>query len=78
MAGHAVYRAVVRAVKRKSLMEPFNAKEFRKACPGFADSTYGTFLGKHEENNPGGNSRLFKRVSRGVYKLLRPFKYGMN
>ncbi len=72
---HRVYKAIISAVNNGSLVGPFSAKEFIDACPGFASGTYRTFLAKHAEGNPGGNSELFIRVGRGRYKCLRPFKY---
>jgi len=67
----------VKAVKRHRLKEPFGSKEFRTACPGFADGTYSVFLNKHRKGNPGGNSELFVRVEPGKFREIRPFKYGM-
>ena len=78
MARHRVYRCIVTAVKSGELKEPFRSNDFREACPGFANGTYNTFLAKHRVENPSGTSELFERVSRGQYKLLRPFKYGID
>ena len=77
MAGHKVYSAIVRAVKTGRLKEPFGQKEFRLACPGFADGAYRAFLNKHRKGNPGGNSELFIRVAPGKFRVIRPFKYGL-
>ena len=77
MAGHKVYSAIVRAVKSGRLKEPFGSREFRSACPGFADGTYKVFLNKHRKGNPGGESELFVRVSPGKFRVIRPFKYGL-
>ena len=71
---HRVYRAVVEAVESGALGEPFSESDFRAACPGLVP---GTFLHKHAQGNPGGNSELFERVSPGQFKCLRPFKYGL-
>jgi hypothetical protein len=61
---------IYRAVRSGKLKEPFNADMVRKACPGWADQTYNAFLPKHEVDNTGGNSGLFKRTSPGFYKTL--------
>ena len=74
---HKVYRSIVKAVREGRLDEPFDAKAFRRECPGFARATYNTFLNKHREGNPGGASELFERVSPGKFKCLRPFRYGL-
>jgi len=78
VARHRLYGCIVRAFKSGNLREPFRAADVGKACPGFAEDTYGTFLPKHRVGNPGGNSELFERVSRGRYKLVRPYKYGID
>lgn len=44
----------------------------RKACPGWADRTYNTFLGKHAVGN-GSESELFVRVERGLYRRISPY-----
>ena len=78
MANHKVYKSIVNAIRKGLLKEPFTSADFKNACQDLGDGTYNAFLAKHEENNPGGNSKLFKRVSRGKYKLLRPLKYGLH
>lgn len=55
------------AVLSGKLRQPFNAATVKKACPGWADRTYHTFLGKHSVGN--GNTGLFVRVARGQYRL---------
>lgn len=77
MAGHRVYSATVAAVRAGRLTEPFSQRDFRRACPGFAEGTYRVFLNKHRRGNPGGNSELFERVSPGRFRLLRPIRYGL-
>lgn len=77
MTQHRVYSAIVQAVKTRRLKEPFGSREFKMACPGFADGTYNVFLNKHRKGNPGGTSELFKRVSPGKFRVIRPFKYGL-
>ena len=58
------------AVRDGRLQEPFRARDVKRACPGFADKTFNVFLPKHRRGNPGGNTELFKRVDRGLYRLL--------
>ncbi len=77
MSNHKVYSAIVRAVKSGQLQEPFGHDNFRRACPGFAEGTYSVFLNKHRKGNPGGVSELFEKMSKGKYRLLRPFRYGL-
>ncbi len=77
MAAHEVYRAIVEAVRRGRLAEPFSAGDFRRACPGFGAGTYQAFLWKHRKDNPGGNSELFMRVAPGAFRAIRPFHHGV-
>jgi len=51
------------------LKEPFDAAMVKRACPGWAERTYPTFLPKHAVGNPGVNTALFVRVGRGFYRL---------
>jgi len=74
MADHAVYRSIIAAVKSGSLKEPFSISDFREACPGFAKSTYGTFLHKHNKGN-NKTTELFERIPSGGFIVIRPFKY---
>jgi hypothetical protein len=74
---HRVYESIVRAVKNRSLNEPFSRDDFRSSCPGFGEGTYNAFLDKHTVGNVGGNSELFLRVAVGKFKCVRPFKYGL-
>ena len=67
---HEVYRAIVGAVRRGLLREPFSKQDFRTACPGFGNGTYNAFLDKHRCGNPGGNSELFERVAPGQFEVL--------
>lgn len=59
------------------LSEPFAASDFEAACPGSGAGTYVAFLAKQAVGNPGGETELFERVDRGVYRLVRPLKYGL-
>ena len=77
MARHRVYSAIVSAVRSGELTEPFSQADFRRACPGFHEGTYGSFLHKHSRGNPGGNTELFERVSPGRFRLLWPVRYGL-
>ena len=61
---------IYQAVKSGRLVEPFNAASLKDACPGWADHTYPTFLGKHSVGN-GTTTELFVRVRRGWYRLKR-------
>ncbi|MFX0138024.1 MAG: hypothetical protein ACFFDN_30560 [Candidatus Hodarchaeota archaeon] len=72
---HKVYCLIVKAVENGKLKEPFNTKDFRKACPGLGEGTYKAFLYKHRLGNPDKNTELFKRVSTGIFKLIRPLIY---
>jgi hypothetical protein len=75
MGEHKVYSLIVEAVNAGILKEPFSSNDFRKACPTLGDGAYNAFLFKHRSGNPAGNSELFKRVSTGKFKLIRPIKY---
>lgn len=77
MTKHRAYAAIVKAVKEKRLKEPFSVNDFRSTCRGFADLTYKSFLHIHSKSNSGGRSELFERVSPGMFRLLRPIKYGL-
>lgn len=74
MAQHRVYRAIAAAIRSGRLTEPFGRAEFRRACPGFGKGTYQAFLSKHSKGN-GKTTELFERVSKGRYRLIRPFRY---
>lgn len=74
---HKVYTAIVAAISKGSLAEPFTVEDFRKSCPRFGEGTYKAFLYKHRKDNPGGNSELFVLVAPGRFKCMRPFKYGL-
>lgn len=77
MADHMVYRAIVQAVNKGQLKEPFSRKDFRLACPGLGEGTYKAFLSKHRKGNPSGTSELFEAVEAGKFKLVRPFLYDL-
>jgi hypothetical protein len=77
MASHAVYRAIISAVREGALTEPFSREDFRRACPGFGKGTYNAFLDKHSAGNPGGATELFDRIAAGSFTLIRPLKYGL-
>lgn len=48
----------------------FRPDDVRRACPGWANHTYGVFLPKHRHGNPGGCTAYFQRHSDGTYSLL--------
>jgi hypothetical protein len=77
MANHKVYSAIIQAVKKGQLNEPFTQEDFRNACTGLGDGTYQAFLYKHRKGNPGGQSELFELIGVGRFRLLRPFRYGL-
>ncbi len=62
--------AIQNAIKNKKLKKKFNNPDIIKACPGFAHSTYASYLPKHRKGNPGGYIEYFKRNSDGTYSLL--------
>ena len=72
---HEVYQAIVNAVETGVLREPFSQKDFRNACPGFGEGTYNAFLWNHAEGN-GYTTELFTKVAPGLFRCLRPFRYG--
>jgi hypothetical protein len=53
------------------LLERFRPNDVRRACPGRADHTYGVFLPKHREGNPGGYAAYFRQHPDGSYSLIR-------
>jgi hypothetical protein len=59
------------AVRSRTLSEPFRAGDVFRACGGSLQ-TWGTFLPKHRVGNPGGNTELFIRDGRGLYRLKSP------
>ena len=59
-----------RAIARGQLHESFRPSDVRVACPGFAHTTYNTFLVKHALNNPDNNKVHFEKLERGLYRRL--------
>lgn len=57
------------AVQQGRLKEPFGAADVKRACPGWAESTYKVSLAKHAVGN-GATTELFERVSTGLYRTL--------
>jgi len=41
---YRAYGDIVKAIETGILIEPFTAKDFCKACPGWATKTYSNFL----------------------------------
>lgn len=74
---HRVYGEIIKAVKAGILKEPFTVRDFKISCPDLGDGTYSAFLYKHRTGNPSANTELFERVSRGRFRCVRPFKYGL-
>ena len=59
-------RRIREAVVAGRLTQPFHAADVNAALKiSFA----GTFLPKHCDGNPGGNTELFVKISRGLYRL---------
>jgi hypothetical protein len=52
------------------LPERFKPADVRRACPGWADHTYGVFLPKHRLGNPGGYTAYFRQHPDGMFSLL--------
>jgi hypothetical protein len=59
-----------RARREGRLPERFRPDDVRRACPGWAEHTYGVFLPKHRRGNPGGYTAYFTRHADGSYSLL--------
>jgi hypothetical protein len=68
---HRLVNDIRRAVARGDLPRSFRAADVRRACPGWADRTYGVFLPKHRQVNPGGDTELFYGNPDGSYSLIR-------
>jgi hypothetical protein len=75
MSHHDVYSALVDAVAKGTLTEPFSAADFRHACPGFGEGTYRAFLWKHSGSGKN-DTRLLEKVAPGKFRLSRPLQYG--
>ncbi len=58
------------AVARGQLPQRFRPDDVRRACPGWADHTYGVFLPKHRRGNPGGYTEYFVQNPDGTYSLI--------
>lgn len=59
-----------RARAQGRLGDRFRADDVRRACPGWANHTYGVFLSKHRVGNPGGYTAYFRQNEDGTYGLL--------
>jgi hypothetical protein len=71
---HDVYHALIEAVTRGILNEPFGQADFRNACPGFTPGTYRAFLWKHSSvGQDNGGRALLEKTQPGRFKLIRPF-----
>ncbi len=71
-----VYRAIAKQVRAGNLKEPFSSEDFQRACPGFGHGTYKAFLWKHAKGN-GKTSELFEKVAPGLFRCIKPFRYGL-
>jgi hypothetical protein len=58
------------AVAAGRLQQPFSHGDCKTKCPGYANTTYCTFLPKHRAGNPGGYMPYFERMPTGKYRLL--------
>jgi len=63
-------RDIRSAVCRERLKQPFRADDVRRACPGWAKSTYSVFLPKHRKGNPDGYTEYFIQHANGSYSLI--------
>ncbi|MFY1618977.1 hypothetical protein [Micromonospora sp. WMMD736] len=52
------------------LGDRFRPDDVRRGCPGWAEHTYGVFLPKHRQGNPGGYTAYFYQNPDGTYSLL--------
>jgi hypothetical protein len=60
-----------RASRQGRLPARFDSDDVRRACPGWANNTYGVFLPKHRRGNPGGYTAYFERHADRTYSLLK-------
>ena len=74
---HKVYSAIINALKRGDLVEPFSTQDFQRACPNLGAGTYTAFLYKHRKGNKQKNSELFEKVGINSFIVIRPYKYGL-
>jgi hypothetical protein len=63
--------AIRRARRVGVLPERFRSADVRRACPSWADHTYGVFLPKHRRGNPGGYTEYFEQHDDGSFSLIR-------
>ena len=54
------------AVRDGRLPKRFRPRDVRRACPGWADHTYGVFLPKHRKGDPGRYTAYFEQHKRRV------------
>jgi hypothetical protein len=59
------------ALVSEVLPKRFRADDVRRACPGWADQTYGVFLPKHRRGNPGGYTEYFVQHPDGSFSLIK-------
>jgi hypothetical protein len=70
-----LHDCIVQKVREGQLKEPFCAKDVKSVCSGWADSTYSASLAKHEKDYLCKYIKYYKRVSRGLYKLIRKIQH---
>ena len=76
MACHMVYQTITCAIDNSILKKCFRSRDIIEACPDLNHNTCRTFPSKHAEGN-GNTTELFVRMSRGLYTLKLPRKYGL-
>ena len=65
---------IQRARSEGRLPQRFKLNELRKACPGWPEPAYRTFLPKHRVGNPDRNWSYFRRNRDGSYYLTRDWR----
>jgi hypothetical protein len=66
-----VVEDIRRALARGELPQRFRPEDVRRACPGWADHTYGVFLPKNRRGDPGDYNEYFLQNPDGSYALIR-------
>ncbi len=73
---YPTYSKIVKAVKSKKLKEPFYPNDLVKTCRISARAA-SRYPSRYRKDNPQKKPVYFVRMNNGMYKLARPFKYGM-
>jgi hypothetical protein len=66
-----LHDCIVKKVIEGQLKESFCANDVKSVCLGWAHNTYPASLAKHEKNYSCKYKKYYKRISRGVYRLIR-------